>query len=108
MYAGGTRPGGAAGGPAERAAGSLRLDARTRTLAAGDREARLTVTEFAVLGALMDQAGRVVSRRRLLAAAGHDQAGDRAADVYIAQLRAKIGPGAAIRTVRGAGYTIDL
>src|ERR1700759_2594336 len=40
MCAGGTRPGGAAGGPAERAAGSLRLDARTRTLVAGGRAAR--------------------------------------------------------------------
>ncbi|HJY66629.1 MAG TPA: helix-turn-helix domain-containing protein, partial [Streptosporangiaceae bacterium] len=34
-------------------------------------------------------------------------AGDRAADVYIAQLRAKLGPAAPIRTVRGAGYTLE-
>jgi DNA-binding response OmpR family regulator len=68
--------------------------------------AQLTATEAAVLAALLDQRGRVLSRRQLLDAAGHPAAGERAADVYIAQLRAKLGPGAAIRTVRGAGYII--
>ena len=56
----------------------------------------------------------MLSRRQLLAAAGRPAAGDRAADVYVAQLRAKLaaaaggdcGPGA-IRTVRGAGYVVD-
>jgi DNA-binding response OmpR family regulator len=68
----------------------------------------LTPAESAVLAALTDHPGRVLSRRQLLAAAGRGQAADRAADVYIAQLRAKIGPVPAIRTVRGAGYLIDL
>ena len=67
----------------------------------------LTATECAVLAALMDNPGRVLSRRQLLAAADRQGAGDRAADVYIAQLRAKIGPVSAIRTVRGAGYALD-
>jgi two-component system response regulator MtrA len=67
----------------------------------------LTATEFAVLAAMMDHPGRVLSRRKLLAAAGRQAAGDRAADVYILQLRAKLGPAAVIRTVRGAGYAID-
>jgi len=49
----------------------------------------------------------VLSRRQLLAAAGRPAAGDRAADVVIAQLRAKMGGACAIRTVRGAGYAID-
>jgi len=68
----------------------------------------LTATESAVLAALMDHPGRVLSRRQLLAAAGHHAAGDRAADVYIAQLRAKLGPDVTIRTVRGTGYVLDL
>jgi DNA-binding response OmpR family regulator len=67
----------------------------------------LTVTESAVLAALMDHPGRVLSRRQLLAAAGRPAAGDRAADVYIAQLRAKLGPAVQIRTVRGIGYALD-
>ncbi|HJZ25200.1 MAG TPA: response regulator transcription factor, partial [Streptosporangiaceae bacterium] len=67
----------------------------------------LTATEAAVLAALTDNAGRVLSRRQLLAAGGRHSAGDRAADVYVAQLRAKLGPAAPIRTVRGAGYTLE-
>ena len=67
----------------------------------------LTATESAVLAALTDHAGRVLSRRRLLAAAGRQTATDRAADVYITQLRAKLGPAIRIRTVRGAGYVLD-
>jgi DNA-binding response OmpR family regulator len=67
----------------------------------------LTATESAVLAALMDHPGRVLSRRQLLAAAGHHAAADRAADVYIAQIRAKLGPDVTIRTVRGAGYVLD-
>jgi DNA-binding response OmpR family regulator len=98
---------------------------RPRGLARGvlvdGQPVRLTATEFAVLAALLDQPGRVLSRRQLLSAAGRAAAGDRAADVYIAQLRAKLDgvsggprggrpPGASraavIRTVRGAGYAI--
>jgi DNA-binding response OmpR family regulator len=70
-------------------------------------ELRLTPTETAVLAALLAQQGRVLSRRQLLAAAGRPAAGDRAADVVIAQLRAKIGDAGTIRTVRGVGYAID-
>ena len=70
-------------------------------------EPHLTATEAAVLAALTDNAGRVLSRRQLLAAAGRHSASDRAADVYVAQLRTKLGPAASIRTVRGAGYALD-
>jgi len=95
---------------AERAAGGLRLDGPGRGAVVDGQPVKLTATEFAVLAALLDHPGRVLSRRRLLAAAGRPGAGDRAADVYIAQLRAKIGadPGSGvIRTVRGAGYAVD-
>jgi len=67
---------------------------------------KLTATETAVLAALLRQQGRVLSRRQLLVAAGRPAAGDRAADVVIAQLRAKFGGACPIRTVRGAGYVI--
>jgi DNA-binding response OmpR family regulator len=78
-----------------------------RPLAMRDWPAGLTAAEHAMLSAMMDRRGQVLSRRQLLAAAGRDKASDRAADVHIAQLRAKIGTGAAIRTVRGVGYVID-
>ena len=63
-----------------------------------------------MLAALADHPGRVLSRRQLLAAAGRHGTGDRAADVLIAQLRAKLGPDpktCAIRTIRGVGYVLD-
>ena len=82
--------------PAERAAGPDQA-----------AELGLTPTEAAVLAALLAQQGRVLSRRQLLTAAGRQAVGDRAADVVIAQLRAKIGDAGRIRTVRGAGYAID-
>ena len=100
-------PGRAASGRAERSVGRLRLDGRSRTAITDGQPVSLTATEFALLGALMDHPGRVLSRRRLLAAAGRETAGDRAADVYVAQLRGKIGSAARIRTVRGAGYALD-
>src|SRR5216683_977529 len=95
---------------AERTAGRLRLDGRSltvRTAVADGQPVALTATEFAVLAAMLDRPGRVMSRRQLLAAAGRQAAADRAADVYIAQLRAKIGSAGVIRTVRGAGYAMD-
>jgi DNA-binding response OmpR family regulator len=116
-----SRPAGDAGEATERSGSALRLDGPGRGVLVDGQPMRLTATEFAVLAALLDQPGRVLSRRQLLSAAGRAAAGDRAADVYIAQLRAKLDgvsggprggrpPGASraavIRTVRGAGYAI--
>ncbi len=85
----------------------LSLDLPGRRVLASGRPVKLTTTETAVLAALLGHQGRVLSRRQLLAAAGRPAAGDRAADVVIAQLRAKVGGACVIRTVRGAGYAID-
>ncbi len=95
--------------PAERVAGPLRLTG-PRSCVANGHPVKLTATEFAVLAALLTPPGRVLSRRQLLAAAGRPAAGDRAADVYVAQLRAKLraaGAAGAVRTVRAAGYVAD-
>ncbi|MGD0602159.1 MAG: response regulator transcription factor [Streptosporangiaceae bacterium] len=93
--------------PAGLSAAGLRLDGPSRTVLAGAEPVPLTATEFAILAAMMDHPGRVLSRRSLLVAAGREAAGDRSADVYIAQLRAKIASAAVIRTVRGAGYALE-
>ncbi len=90
--------------------GKLKLDGASRAVVADGHHVPLTASEFAVLAFMMDHPGRVLSRRQLLAAAGRQAAGNRAADVYIAQLRAKIGSDprtGVIRTVRGAGYALD-
>jgi DNA-binding response OmpR family regulator len=90
-----------------RTVGGLQLNDDRRTMLADGRHVWLTATEFAMLAVMMDHPGRVLSRRQLLAAAGRQSAGDRAADVYMAQLRAKISTAGVIRTVRGAGYALE-
>ena len=72
----------------------------------------LTGSEFALLAALADRAGRVLSRDQLLRLVhGTDtEAFDRAVDVQISRLRQKLAaqPRGAnmVRTVRGAGYVL--
>jgi DNA-binding response OmpR family regulator len=95
--------------PKDPNAGAWRLDTLTRSAVADGHRVPLTATEFAVLARLAENPGRVVSRAELLAAAGRHGAGERAADVHIAQLRAKLGGGQGaqmIRTIRGVGYTL--
>jgi DNA-binding response OmpR family regulator len=72
-------------------------------------EVGLTSTEFDLLTHLMRSPGRVWSRDQLLAAVwGYTAvAGTRTVDVHVAQLRAKLGTGTPIRTVRGVGYAAD-
>lgn len=72
----------------------------------------LTVQEFRLLEALVQAAGRVLSREQLMErsrAAGHD-AYDRAIDIQITRIRKKIGDDAKspkiIKTVRGVGYML--
>jgi DNA-binding response OmpR family regulator len=93
-------------------AGRLRLEPAARRVTLGETEIMLTGTEFDLLSCLMHQAGRTVSRDRLKQAVWgrngeNGGTGGRAVDVYIAQLRAKLGPGNGIRTVRGIGYVLD-
>ena len=74
------------------------------------RGVSLTRTEFTLVAALAEQPGRVLTRQRLLAALEGERGkrpSPRAVDVYIAQLRVKLGTGA-IRTIHGVGYVLDL
>jgi DNA-binding response OmpR family regulator len=87
-----------------------RAGRRGNTVTIAGREVGLTRTERAILAALAGQPGRVLSRAELLAALEADRGkrpGSRAIDVYVTQLRAKLGPGA-IRTVHGLGYALCL
>ena len=83
---------------------------RRHEIVVNGRRVSLTRTESALVSALAGQPGRVLSRQRLLAALEGERGkrpSARAVDVYIAQLRAKLGAGA-IRTVHGVGYVLDL
>ena len=92
--------------------GDLVLDPATRRARRGEREIVLTQKEYALLAYLMQNAGTVLSRTRILNhiwGYGFDP-GSKVVDVYIRYLRQKIDDGAAkalIKTVRGFGYTIS-
>ncbi|WP_018657215.1 winged helix-turn-helix transcriptional regulator [Actinomadura flavalba] len=90
-------------------AGGLAVDPVTRTARVGDRPLALTSTEYDLLEHLIGHPGRVFTREQLLAAAWSAGAGSgsRTVDVHVAQLRAKLGTGNPIRTVRGVGYVLD-
>lgn len=85
------------------------VDLRAALLMHDDgRSERLQPSEIALLSALVDRAGRVVSREELLAAApaSDEEAFDRAVDSRISRLRAKLRT-KSIQTVRGFGYRYD-
>ena len=92
--------------------GDLVLDLGSKRVRRGDREIALTAKEFNLLAYLMEHAGSVVSRTRLLNnvwGLSFDP-GTKVVDVYIRYLRRKIdGDGEAplIKTVRGFGYLLD-
>jgi DNA-binding response OmpR family regulator len=91
------------------ALGPLTLEPMARRVTRDGTAISLTAREFDLLHYLMSNAGRVVSRQRLLSSVwdiGYDP-GTKIVDVYIRYLRAKIdAPGAPslIETVRGVGY----
>lgn len=72
--------------------GNFALDFVRRRVTLGDREIRLTPTEYSLLKVLISHAGRVVTRRQLLAevwgATYHQEA--HYLHVYISQIRRKI------------------
>lgn len=86
----------------------IRLDPGRHTVTCDGRPVDLTPKEFAVLEALLEADGDVVSARRLL-----DRVWDENIDVLsntvrmtVMTLRRKLGEPDAIETVRGAGYRI--
>jgi len=87
----------------------LRFDPLRQEVDAGRGPVSLTPREALVLAELMANAGRAVSKERLLAAVwGYSfDPGSNVVDVYVRRLRRKIAPGV-ISTVRGAGYGVDL
>ena len=90
--------------------GELALDAAARTVTIAGRPVGLTLSEFALLEALLRAGGAVRSRAELLQAIYGDDAyrDPRGVDVHVHHVREKLdeagGDGGALVTVRGAGY----
>jgi two-component system OmpR family response regulator len=91
--------------------GDVSLDHVKRQVWRAGRPVELTPKEFDVLGVLMAQRGRVLSKADIIRSAwdtGH--VGDQAlVETYVSRLRTKLGDDDAelIRTVRGRGYAMD-
>jgi two-component system phosphate regulon response regulator PhoB len=93
--------------------GDITVDRVAHRVKRGDAEVRLGPTEFRLLDHFMQHPGRVFSREQLLDAVwGSDvYVETRTVDVHIGRLRRALGAGRdndPIRTVRSAGYSLDL
>lgn len=93
--------------------GDIVIDRAARRVKRGEREVHLGPTEFRMLDHLMQHPGRVFSREQLLDAVwGSDVYVEaRTVDVHIGRLRKALMVGDEsdpIRTVRSAGYALDV
>jgi DNA-binding response OmpR family regulator len=88
--------------------GQLRLDLVSHRVTVGSRRVQLAEREFELLCELVSHAGRVVSKRHLLAQVWGYQPTESSnvVDVYIRRLRSRLGEDV-IETVRGEGYRVD-
>ena len=92
--------------------GDIAMDRVAHRVKRADREIHLGPTEFRLLDYLMQHPGRVFSREQLLDAVwGSDVYVEaRTVDVHVGRLRKALkanGDNDPIRTVRGAGYSLD-
>ena len=91
----------------------LSMDNERHRVERGGRPVKLGPTEYRLLAVLMEKPGRVWSREQLLDRAwGRDVYVDlRTVDVHVGRLRKALNAGGGpelIRTVRGAGYAMDV
>jgi DNA-binding response OmpR family regulator len=87
--------------------GRLRLDPARRQAWCDEAPLALSAREFALLHALLERPGAVLSRGQLEERlyGWNDRLGSNAVEVHVHHLRRKLGD-SAIRTVRGVGYAI--
>ena len=87
--------------------GSLALDPARKTVTRDGKEVSLSAKEFAVLEALMQRPGAVLSREKLEESVygWGDEVGSNAIEVHLHHLRKKLGS-ESIKNVRGVGYRV--
>ena len=96
--------------PTEHAVGGIRMDLDRRTVAKDGRDVELTLKEFELLRLLLENAGKVVRRQKLINEVWDTNwfGSEKTLDVHVSSLRKKLGDDAAapryIHTVRGIGF----
>ena len=88
--------------------GALRVDPAAYIVMVDDAEVSLRRREFELLVLLCREAGRVVTRERLLAEVWdlHWDSSTKTLDMHVMALRRKLGAAVEIATVRGVGYRL--
>jgi len=89
--------------------GTLELDLAHREVTCAGVALDLTRREWSVLECLVLNAGRIVSKEKLMSAitSWSDDITPNAVEVYVSRLRGKLGDAAVIRVIRGLGYRLD-
>lgn len=90
-------------------AGSIKVDLDQIKAYVDDSEIELTKSEFKLLSALVECAGKVLTRKKLVEIVqdGPVHVTDRTIDTHVFGLRKKLGDGSKmIETIRGVGYRI--
>src|SRR5215470_7220875 len=93
--------------------GPVTLDPERHAATVGGRALQLTPKEFDLLQALLEAAGRVLTREHLLnhvwGYARADEIESRTVDVHVRRLRAKLGDaGSRIATIKSVGYRFEV
>jgi len=105
-----TKPAKADAVPEVLTVGDVELDPATRTVLRAGQPVDLTSVEFNLLEVLLREAGRVVTRERLVNAvlSRKFMPFDRSIDMHVSKVRRKLGDseenGDHIKTIRGVGY----
>lgn len=90
--------------------GALSFDPSSRVAYLGEQVVELSAREVSLLEALLQRAGRLVSKDALVQAlcSWGDEVSNNAIEVYVHRLRKKLEPGGVrIATVRGLGYCLE-
>jgi DNA-binding response OmpR family regulator len=101
---------GPAGDAEALAAGDLRVDRSARRAWHGSQELTLRPKEFDLLALLVAEAGRVVTRERIMREVWDTAwlGATKTLDTHVLSLRGKLGTGSVITTLRGVGYRLDV
>lgn len=88
--------------------GPIVIDRAAHEVSVGGRPVQLTAKEFALLAYLCERRGKVLTREHLLARVWGNryEGGPRTVDIHVRRLRAKLGDGLPLETLRGSGYKL--